>query len=254
MVHHRLVLGLPESLAPLPRSPTPPCTPCVEGRQRAAPHPSSFPPTTAPLQTLHLDVWGPSLVLGPRQERYFLILVDEYSRYSTVFPLRRKVDVPTVLKPWLLARGGVQSLFRYAAHQPNLWPSDAWPRVTPIFLWTGFPGVAANYRRPVRIVSRGARGVVAEGEGTRAAGAHRPSSGGARGVRVETTPEEDTAVSTQRPRPASPPGFLSIPQFPPCSPPWPVAAEPGGVPAEGTGVLGVLSVEVLVLGVLEPET
>ncbi|CAI7774291.1 unnamed protein product [Closterium sp. NIES-54] len=205
MVHHRLVLGLPESLAPLPRSPTPPCTPCVEGRQRAAPHPSSFPPTTAPLQTLHLDVWGPSLVLGPRQERYFLILVDEYSRYSTVFPLRRKVDVPTVLKPWLLARGGVQSLF-------------------------------------------------AEGEGTRAAGAHRPSSGGARGVRVETTPEEDTAVSTQRPRPASPPGFLSIPQFPPCSPPWPVAAEPGGVPAEGTGVLGVLSVEVLVLGVLEPET
>ncbi|CAI7884674.1 unnamed protein product [Closterium sp. NIES-53] len=28
----------------------------VEGRQRAAPHSSSFPPTTAPLQTLHMDV------------------------------------------------------------------------------------------------------------------------------------------------------------------------------------------------------
>ncbi|CAI7873488.1 unnamed protein product [Closterium sp. NIES-53] len=33
----------------------PPYLPCVEGRQRAAPH-SSFPPTTAPLQTLHMDV------------------------------------------------------------------------------------------------------------------------------------------------------------------------------------------------------
>ncbi|CAI7733660.1 unnamed protein product [Closterium sp. NIES-53] len=36
-----------------------PCLPCVEGRQRAAPHSSSFPSTIAPLQTLHMDVWGP---------------------------------------------------------------------------------------------------------------------------------------------------------------------------------------------------
>ncbi|CAI7884502.1 unnamed protein product, partial [Closterium sp. NIES-54] len=97
--------GLPKSLAPLPRSHAPPCTPCVEGRQRAIPHSSSFPPTTAPFYTLHLDVWGPSPVRGPRHERYFLIVVDNYSRYTTVLPLRRKADVPTVFKPWLLARG-----------------------------------------------------------------------------------------------------------------------------------------------------
>ncbi|CAI7899010.1 unnamed protein product [Closterium sp. NIES-54] len=35
---------------------------------------------------------------------------------------------------------------RYAAHQLNLWPSDARPRVTPVSLWTGSPGVAADYR------------------------------------------------------------------------------------------------------------
>ncbi|CAI7749233.1 unnamed protein product [Closterium sp. NIES-54] len=46
------------SLPPLPPSPAPPCLPCVQGRQRAAPHSSSFPPTTAPLQTLHTDVKG----------------------------------------------------------------------------------------------------------------------------------------------------------------------------------------------------
>ncbi|CAI7890095.1 unnamed protein product [Closterium sp. NIES-54] len=163
-IHREPGSGLPESLASLPRSPAPPCTPCGEGRQHAAPHSSSFPPTTAPLQTLHLDVWGPSPVLGPRQERYFLIVVDEYSCYTTVFPLRRKADVPTVLEPWQLARGGA-------------------------------------------------------------------NSGGPRGVRAETTPEEDTAVSTQRPRLASPPGFPSVPQFPPRSSPRPVAAEPGGVSA-----------------------
>ncbi|CAI7870274.1 unnamed protein product [Closterium sp. NIES-53] len=58
-MHSRLLFsGLPRALPPLPPLPASPCLPCVEGRQRAAPHSSSFPPTTAPLQTLHMDVKG----------------------------------------------------------------------------------------------------------------------------------------------------------------------------------------------------
>ncbi|CAI7894417.1 unnamed protein product [Closterium sp. NIES-53] len=46
-MHYRLLVsGLPRSLPPLTPSPAPPCLSCVEGRQRAAPHSSSFPPTT----------------------------------------------------------------------------------------------------------------------------------------------------------------------------------------------------------------
>ncbi|CAI7763227.1 unnamed protein product, partial [Closterium sp. NIES-54] len=89
------------SLPPLPPSPAPPCLPCVEGRQRAAPHSSSFPPTTAPLRTLHMDVWGPARVSGQSRERYFLLVVDDYSRYTTVFPLRSKGQVVDVLIPWI---------------------------------------------------------------------------------------------------------------------------------------------------------
>ncbi|CAI7858980.1 unnamed protein product, partial [Closterium sp. NIES-54] len=71
-MHSRLLVSrLPRSLPPLPPSPAPPCLPCVEGRQRAAPHSSSFPPTTAPLQTLHMDVCGPARVNGQGRERYF---------------------------------------------------------------------------------------------------------------------------------------------------------------------------------------
>ncbi|CAI7909540.1 unnamed protein product [Closterium sp. NIES-54] len=56
-MHSRLLVsGLPRSLPPLLPSPAPPCLPYVEARQRTAPHSSSFPPTTAPLQTLHIDV------------------------------------------------------------------------------------------------------------------------------------------------------------------------------------------------------
>ncbi|CAI7763186.1 unnamed protein product, partial [Closterium sp. NIES-53] len=98
-----LVSGLPRSLPPLPPSPAPSCLPCVVGRQRAAPHSSSFPPTTAPLQTLHMDVWGLALVSGHGHEGYFLLVVDGYTRYTTVFPLRSKVEVPDVLIPWIRA-------------------------------------------------------------------------------------------------------------------------------------------------------
>ncbi|CAI7780709.1 unnamed protein product [Closterium sp. NIES-54] len=276
-----------ESLAPLPRLPAPPCTPCVESRQRAAPHSSSPPPTTPPFQTLHLDVWGPSPVLGPRQEHYFLIVVDDYSRYTTVLPLRRKIDVPTILEPWLLARVGAQGLcgldlrsdrggefssarletfcqgwgiilsytlsdsplqngvaerciglvmevartsmchagapqimwpqaVRYAAHQLNLWPSVF--HVTPH---------SYSLQRPAPVVSGG---VAAEGGCPGAAGPGGAGSRGAGGVRLETTPLEDTAGSTQRPSPASPPGFLSVPQFPPRSSLRPVTVELGRVP------------------------
>ncbi|CAI7773954.1 unnamed protein product [Closterium sp. NIES-53] len=104
IMHSRLLVsGLPRSLPSLPRLPAPPWLPCVKGRQRAAPHSSEFPPTIAPLQTLHMDVWGPAPVSGTDQEHYFLLVVDDYTRYTTVPPLRRKADVSGVLIPWIRA-------------------------------------------------------------------------------------------------------------------------------------------------------
>ncbi|CAI7815237.1 unnamed protein product [Closterium sp. NIES-54] len=103
MASRVLVSGLPRSLPPLPPGPAPTCVPCVERRQSAAPHSSEFPPTEAPLQTLHMDVWGPARVRGQGHERYFLLVVDDYSRYTTVFPLRSKGDVTEVLIDWIRA-------------------------------------------------------------------------------------------------------------------------------------------------------
>ncbi|CAI7835801.1 unnamed protein product [Closterium sp. NIES-53] len=101
MASRTLVSGLPRCLPPLPPEPAPTCVPCVEGRQRAAPHSSTFPPTEAPLQTLQMDVWGPALVRGQGHERYFLLVIDDYSRYTTVFPLRSKGDITEVLIDWI---------------------------------------------------------------------------------------------------------------------------------------------------------
>ncbi|CAI7926608.1 unnamed protein product, partial [Closterium sp. NIES-53] len=91
MHSHLLVSGLPRSLPPLPRSLAPSCLPCVEGRQRTAPH-SSFHPTTVPLQTLHMDVWGPARITGQGGERYFpLTGFLEASRWTkTMWGVRPK--------------------------------------------------------------------------------------------------------------------------------------------------------------------
>ncbi|CAI7852194.1 unnamed protein product [Closterium sp. NIES-54] len=324
-------------------------------------------------------------------------MVYKYSLYTTAFPLRRKADVPTVLEPWLLARGGAQghcghrlysnrggefastrleafcqgegiiqsytlldspqlsgvakrrigfvmevsytSMYhagapqflwpqaaRYATHQLNLWPSDARPRVTLVFLWTGSRGVATDYhvwgflahvrapgtnklsapthayvflgfpldaygwafydlvthqffashdvtldvsppppppshptlsrvshvtpppQHPVPIVS-----VAADGEGTGTTGAGGASSKAAGGVVVEAPTVEDTAASSRWPRPASLPGFLSVPQFPPRSSLRPLASEPGGVPVGGTGGTERVVGGGCGSGVLEPE-
>ncbi|CAI7770356.1 unnamed protein product, partial [Closterium sp. NIES-54] len=177
-MHSRLLVsGLPRSLPPLPPSPAPPCLPCFEGRQRAAPHSSSFPTTSAPLQTLHMDVWGPARVSEQGRERYFLLVVDDYTRYTTVFPLRSKGEVPDVLIPWIRAvrlqlrerfhqdlpvlhlhsdRGGefstdlLQEFFMEVAHTSMIHaaaPHFLWPFATsPTLRWTGEVGDASVFR------------------------------------------------------------------------------------------------------------
>ncbi|CAI7908886.1 unnamed protein product [Closterium sp. NIES-53] len=169
-MHSRLLVsGLPRSLPPLMPSLAPPCLPCIEGWQHAAPH-SSFPPTTAPLRTLHVDVWGPACVSGEGRELYFRLVVDDYTRYATVFPLRSKGQSFTLLdspqQNGIAGRriGLVMEVARtsmihaaapnflwpfgvwYAAHQLNLWPRVSLPETSPILCWTGKVGDASVFQ------------------------------------------------------------------------------------------------------------
>ncbi|CAI7881037.1 unnamed protein product [Closterium sp. NIES-54] len=154
-MHSRLLVsGLPRSLPTLPPSPGPPCLCCVEGRQHAAPHSSSFPLTTAPLQTLHMSVGGEfssdllwdlcrgegilqsfTLPTSPQQngiaERR-IGLVMEVTRTSMIH-----AAAPHFLWPFAV---------RYAAHQLNLWPRVYFPKTSPTLSWTGKVGDASVFR------------------------------------------------------------------------------------------------------------
>ncbi|CAI7736033.1 unnamed protein product [Closterium sp. NIES-53] len=74
----RLLLHQTLLLAPLPWSPFP----------------------TTPLWHALLP---PSRVSGQDRERYFLLVVDDYTHYTTFFPLRSKGEVSDVLIPWIRA-------------------------------------------------------------------------------------------------------------------------------------------------------
>ncbi|CAI7888963.1 unnamed protein product [Closterium sp. NIES-54] len=50
-----------------------------------------------------MDMWGPARVRGQGHERYFPLVADDYSRYTTVFPLRSKGEVTEVLIDWIRA-------------------------------------------------------------------------------------------------------------------------------------------------------
>ncbi|CAI7728885.1 unnamed protein product [Closterium sp. NIES-53] len=114
-----LVSGLPRSLPPLPPRPAPTCVPCVEGRQRATPHSSEFPPTEAPLQTLHMDVWGPTRVRGQGHERYFLLVVDDFSRVLRLHSDRGGEFSSARLGAFCRVQGIRQTLTLLASPQQN---------------------------------------------------------------------------------------------------------------------------------------
>ncbi|CAI7796690.1 unnamed protein product [Closterium sp. NIES-53] len=204
-MHSRLLVsGLPRPLPSLLHSPAPPCLPCVEGWQRAAPHSSEFPPTTAPLQTLHMDVWGPAPVGGMDQERYFLLVVNDYTCYTTVFPLQCKADVSGVLIPWIRAtRRKLRERFR---------------RDFPIMRLHSDRGNPPPLVEPLEISSD----------------SFGPAEGG-------DPAADDTVATRYSPHLETPPGFPPRPSLPPPQPAVvdsgaeTAGAEPGGAETEGEG-------------------
>ncbi|CAI7910688.1 unnamed protein product [Closterium sp. NIES-54] len=168
-MHSRLLVsGLPRSLPPLPPSPALPCLPCVEGQQRAAPHYSSFPPTNAPLQTLHMDRFRADLLVLRLQsdrggEFSFNLLRDFWHGESILqsFTLatstqqngiaeRRIGLVMEVARTSLIHAAAPHFLrpfaVRYAAHQLNLWPRVSLPENSPTLHWTWKVGDASVFR------------------------------------------------------------------------------------------------------------
>ena len=62
------------------------CTACQAGKQVANTHPiKAFMSTTRVIELLHMDLFGPTTYKSLRGNLYYLVIVDDYSRYTWVF-------------------------------------------------------------------------------------------------------------------------------------------------------------------------
>jgi len=51
---------------------------------------------------IHVDIWGPYLISSIHGHKYFLTIIDDYSRYTWIFPLKQKSEVVKVLENFVV--------------------------------------------------------------------------------------------------------------------------------------------------------
>lgn len=55
--------------------------------------PMSVSRHNVPFALIHADVWGPAPKVSAQGYKYYVIFVDDFSRFTWIFPIRQKSDV-----------------------------------------------------------------------------------------------------------------------------------------------------------------
>uniref|UniRef100_A0A2N9FT93 Integrase catalytic domain-containing protein n=1 Tax=Fagus sylvatica TaxID=28930 RepID=A0A2N9FT93_FAGSY len=74
------------------------CKHCLIGKMHKLPFAQSQFQSTQPLELVHSDVWGPAPINSSNGYRYYLLFVDDFSRFSWLFLLKHKSEVLTTFK------------------------------------------------------------------------------------------------------------------------------------------------------------
>ena len=69
------------------------CESCQLGKVSKLPFSSSVFQSLKPLERIHCDVWGLAPVTSVQDFRYYIIFIDNYSRFSWLYPLKLKSEV-----------------------------------------------------------------------------------------------------------------------------------------------------------------
>lgn len=73
------------------------CFSCNKVKSHKLAFPLSATKSVKPFDLLHMDVWGPAPIPSVKGFRYYLLIIDDCTRYSWLFPLYYKSDVKTTL-------------------------------------------------------------------------------------------------------------------------------------------------------------
>ncbi|PWA98143.1 gag-pol polyprotein [Artemisia annua] len=74
------------------------CSGCKLAKFSALPFSNSVSSSNAPFDLVHSDVWGPSPVSTKGGSRYYASFIDDFTRYTWIYLMKRRSDFLTVFK------------------------------------------------------------------------------------------------------------------------------------------------------------
>lgn len=77
-----------------------PCKHCMLGKAKKQSFPAGKHKSTSPLDYAHSDLWGPAPVNSLGGGKYYMSIIDDYSRKAWVYILKEKSEAFTVFKNW----------------------------------------------------------------------------------------------------------------------------------------------------------
>ena len=78
------------------------CSACQAGKQVGAPYPpKNILSTSRPLKLLHMDLFGPIAYISIGGNKYGLVIVDDFSRFTWVFFLHDKSEAKGVIRKFI---------------------------------------------------------------------------------------------------------------------------------------------------------
>ncbi|GJR62252.1 putative ribonuclease H-like domain-containing protein [Tanacetum coccineum] len=98
LVKGNLVRGLPSKLFQNDHT----CVACQKGKQhKASCKAKAVSSISHTLQLLHMDLFGPTSIRSLNHKTYYLVITDDFSRFSWVFFLRTKDETSAILKDFI---------------------------------------------------------------------------------------------------------------------------------------------------------
>jgi hypothetical protein len=76
------------------------CDYCILGKHNRLPFLPGMHKSVSILEYLHADLWGPANVPTHTSFKYFLLIIDDFSRKNWIFLLKSKSDTFTAFKDW----------------------------------------------------------------------------------------------------------------------------------------------------------
>jgi hypothetical protein len=90
------------NLAVLQSSPVSVCHACQLGKSHRLPFYLSPSVSTSPLELIFSDVWGPSPFLSVNGNKYYVCFVNDFSKFTWLYPITAKSDVLAIFQKFKL--------------------------------------------------------------------------------------------------------------------------------------------------------